>query len=114
MQSIAAPRRNTTRSGIYTAKIIKAGALLADTKMLFTHWDESLSEEENIDRFRRENLFGKASRSRIEDILLIFRQRYLHEHGVLPALLRLCKAPTPPVIVDRVLYFHACLADALL
>jgi hypothetical protein len=114
MQSTAALDCHRTNSGIYTARIIKAGALLADTKMLFTHWDQSLSEEQNIDRFRRENLFGKASRSRIEDILLIFRQRYVRARGVLPALVRLCEASTSSVIVDRVLYFHTCLSDTLL
>ena len=62
---------------IYRTKIIKAGALLADTKTLLAHWDETCSVSENLDRFRRENIFGKASRSRVEDILAIFRQRYL-------------------------------------
>ena len=62
---------------IYRSKIIKAGALLADTKTLLAHWDETRSVSENLDRFRRENIFGKASRSRVEDILAIFRQRYL-------------------------------------
>jgi hypothetical protein len=89
MQITAALDRRRSTSRIYTSKIIKAGALLADTKTLLTHWNEALSEEQNIDRFRRENLFGKASRSRIEDILLIFRQRYLRERDVLPALARL-------------------------
>jgi hypothetical protein len=32
---------------------------------------------ENLDRIRRENVFAKASRSRVEDILAVFRQRYL-------------------------------------
>lgn len=57
----------TTRWGEsppYSSKIIKAGALLADTKTLLAHCDTSASEQENLDRFRRENLFGKSSRSR--------------------------------------------------
>jgi hypothetical protein len=37
--------------------------------------------QDNIDRIRRDNLFGKASRSRVEDILAIFRQRNLAEPG---------------------------------
>jgi hypothetical protein len=61
----------------YTSKIIKAGALLADTKTLLAHWDVATSAKENIERLRRENVFGKASRSRVEDILAIFRQRFL-------------------------------------
>jgi hypothetical protein len=55
---------------LYQSKIIKAGALLADTKTLLAHWDETCSVSENLARFRRENIFGKASRSRVEDILL--------------------------------------------
>src|SRR5207302_11415919 len=53
----------------YTSRIIKAGALLADTKALLTHWDDSRSVAENLARARQENLFGKASRSRVEEIL---------------------------------------------
>jgi Putative inner membrane protein (DUF1819) len=61
----------------YTSKIIKAGALLTDTKMLLLHWDLAASVSENLQRIQQENVFGKASRSRIEDIVTIFRQRYL-------------------------------------
>ncbi len=57
----------------YTSRIIKAGALLPDTKLLLKSWDEDVDVQANLDRVRQENLFGKASRSRIEDILLVFR-----------------------------------------
>src|SRR6516162_6955236 len=70
----------------YTSRIIKAGALLDDTKTLLSHWDVTASVPENLDRIRRENVFGKASRSRVEDILGIFRQRYLTESEVTEAL----------------------------
>src|SRR4051794_15639652 len=63
-------------SAPYTSRIIKAGALLDDTKTLLAHWDTQASVPENLDRVRRENVFGKASRSRVEDILAVFRQRY--------------------------------------
>jgi hypothetical protein len=33
--------------------------------------------EKNSNRVQRDNVFGKASRSRVDDILAIFRQRYL-------------------------------------
>ena len=70
----------------YTSKIIKAGALLADTKTLIWHWDVSASVTKNIERIRRENLLGKTSRSRVEDILAVFRQRYLTEESITRAL----------------------------
>jgi Putative inner membrane protein (DUF1819) len=77
-----------TNSAIYSSKIIKAGALLADTKTLLAHWNSAVPVQVNLDRLRRENVFGKASRSRVEDILTIFRQRFLSEESVTKALAR--------------------------
>jgi hypothetical protein len=98
----------------YTSKIIKASALLDDTKTLFSHWDADSSMRENLDRIRRENVFAKASRSRVEDILAIFRHRYLVEPDVSKALVVLVKNRFPSASLDRVLYFHAAGADTLL
>jgi len=98
----------------YTSRIIKAGALLDDTKTLLSHWDVTASVPENLDRIRRENVFGKASRSRVEDILAIFRQRYLTEAEVTKALVVLVKNRLPAASLDRLLYFHAARADRLL
>src|SRR6266496_3798202 len=99
---------------VYTSKIIKAGALLADTKTMLANWDETLSGAENLARFRRENIFGKASRSRIEDILTIFRQRYLDSAPVAKALVTLVQGDFPNEALDRILYFHSAQSDALL
>ncbi|HEV3003914.1 MAG TPA: BrxA family protein, partial [Pirellulales bacterium] len=79
----------------YSSKIIKAGALLADTKTLLAHWDLRDSVQGNVDRVRRENLFGKASRSRVEDVLAIFRQRILGERSVTSALVVLVRKRLP-------------------
>lgn len=98
----------------YTSKIIKASALLGDTKTLLSHWDVDASVPDNLDRIRRENVFAKASRSRVEDILAVFRQRYLVETDVVKALVVLVKKRFPAVSLERVLYFHAARADALL
>jgi hypothetical protein len=108
------PRHAGISSSPYTSRIIKAGALLADTKTLLAHWDETASVRDNLDRFRRENVFGKSSRSRIEDILAIFRQRYLNEARVAKALVVLVKAGIPSNVFDLILFFHATLADSLL
>ncbi len=107
---------NTTSTAhkLYTSKIIKAGALLADTKTMLAHWDEALSVPENLTRFRRENIFGKASRSRIEDMLAIFRQRYLASQSVTKALITLVQGKLSNEVLDRILYFHAAQADVLL
>ena len=101
-------------SSPYTSKIIKASALLDDTKTLLSHWDTTASVPDNLGRIRRENVFAKASRSRVEDILAVFRQRYLVETDVVNALVVLVKKRFPSAGLDRVLYFHATRADALL
>lgn len=98
----------------YSSKIIKASALLSDTKTLLASWDIGASVSKNLDRFRRENVFGKASRSRVEDILLIFRQRYLDDPDILAALVVLAQAPMPAESFDRILYYLAMRSDHLL
>jgi hypothetical protein len=98
----------------YSSKIIKAGALLSDTKTLLSHWDLAMTVQENLDRMRRENAFGKSSRSRVEDILAIFRQRYLVEPEVTRALVVLVEDRLAASSLDRILFFHAARADSLL
>jgi len=99
---------------IYTSKIIKAGALLTDTKTLLANWDEMLSVRENLHRICRENILGKTSRSRIEDVLAIFRQRYLSSEAVALSLVHLVRGSFPREGLDRILYFYATQSDALL
>src|ERR1700686_5293106 len=98
----------------YSSKIIKAGALIGDTKTLLSHWDVDASVDENINRAQRDNVFGKASRSRVEDILAIFRQRYLTEKSVTQALVTLVRGKFPTAALERLLYFHSARADRLL
>jgi hypothetical protein len=76
----------------YSSKIIKAGAILADTKTLLVNWDTAAPAQVNLDRLRRENVLGKVSRSRVEDVLAIFRQRFLSEESVTKALVALARA----------------------
>ena len=98
----------------YASKIIKAGALLADTRLLLEHWDGAASSQANTERLRRENVFGKASRGRVEDILIIFKQRYVTDPAVLAALLTLVRGGLPTDALNRILYFLALQADTLL
>ncbi|HEY1307296.1 MAG TPA: BrxA family protein [Vicinamibacterales bacterium] len=112
--------RNSLRTGrrllssSYSSKIIKAGALIGDTKTLLSHWDVKASVAENVKRVQRENVFGKASRSRVEDIVAIFRQRYLSEESVTRALVALVHGRFPAVALARLLYFHSARADKTL
>lgn len=99
---------------LYSSKIIKAGALLPDTKALLSAWNPGLSVSENLQCVRRQNLLGKTSRSRAEDILAIFRQRYLAEETVALALASIVKQQSNGHTLDRILYFHSVRADLLL
>jgi hypothetical protein len=107
-------KKARSRCPPYTSKIIKAGALLVDTKTLLSHWDVRASIRENLDRLHRENVFGKASRSRVKNILAIFRQRYLREDSVARALVTLVNRRFPASSLDRLFYFHSARADYLL
>ncbi len=106
--------RQIVPSTPYTSRIIKAGALIGDTKTLLSNWDIQKPVEDNLARMRHENLLGKASRSRVEDILGIFRQRYLSEPSVTIALVTFVSRKFPSAALERVLYFHAARADQLL
>jgi hypothetical protein len=107
-------KKSGSASAPYATKIIKAGGLVADAKTLLFHWDVAKSAGENVDRIRRENVLGKVSRSRVEDILAVFRQRYVAESEVTKALVVLVKNHFPTGSLERVLYFHAARADSLL
>ncbi len=98
----------------YSSKIIKAGALISDTKTLLAHWYPSETVAENTARLRRENVFGKSSRSRAQDIVAIFRQRYMDEPSVTSALACLAQSRLPSAVLDRLLYFHSARSDRLL
>jgi hypothetical protein len=99
---------------IYTSRIIKASALIADTKVLLAEWDLERSLEENLDRARRENIFGKASRKRVESILIIFRQRYFDDADVGSALVTLTQGGAPAQWIDPLLYFFSAQNDRTL
>jgi hypothetical protein len=98
----------------YSSRIIKAGAILPEAKTLLSQWDVSATSAANLDRILRDNLLGKASRSRVEDIIAIFRQRYLQEPTVARSLVVLVKGRLPSQVLDRILYFHAARSDRLI
>ncbi|WP_295431654.1 BrxA family protein [uncultured Thiodictyon sp.] len=113
-RTAASKPKQTRTPARYSSRIIKAGALIGDTKTLLAHWDIAASVAENIDRVQRENVFGKASRSRVQDILAIFRQRYLIEAAVTKALVTLGRGTFSAAALDKILYFHSARADQLL
>jgi hypothetical protein len=101
-------------SAPYSSKIIKAGALIGDTKTLLSLWNFDASVDKNIRQVQRDNVFGKASRSRVDAILAILRQRYLTEESVTKALVTLVRKKFPNAALGRLFYFHSARADKLL
>jgi hypothetical protein len=110
---VIAAEQNLAR-GTYSTKIIKAGALLTDTRTFFSYWDPALSPAENLERLRAGNVLAKGSRSRVEDVLAILRQRYLGEPGVVEALVTLVQGGASASLLTPIFYFHAAQNDAVL
>jgi hypothetical protein len=107
-EKVVAPKK------LYSSRIILASALLADTKTFLRYWDVTISAAKNLDNIRKENIFGKASRSRVEDILKIFRRRYLSSEAVIHSLVILAKSDFPAEALDCILYFFSAQSDLLL
>lgn len=99
---------------LYTTRIIKASALIADTKLLLAEWRLADTVEANLERVRRENLLGKSSRTRLTDVLTIFRQRYFDDLEVGEALVTLAQGHAPSPWLDPLLYFFSALNDRTL
>jgi len=93
------------------AGFLLTSALIADTKVLLAAWDPERSVTGNLDRARRENIFGKASRKRVEDILLIFRQRYFDDADVGTAMVTLTQNGAPAQWIGPPLYFFSAQND---
>jgi hypothetical protein len=104
----------TSTMQIYSSKILKSSGMLSETKILLANWDDSASIQDNFNRFRQSNILGKASRSRVADILNVFRQRYLNEVQVTEALICLIRAKLSADSLDQILYFHAARSDPLI
>ena len=79
-----------------------------------SEWDLGVSVADNLDHARRENVFGKASRKRVEDILLIFRQRYFDDIDVGTALVTLAQEGASAQWIDPLLYFFSAQNDRTL
>ena len=98
----------------YSSRIIKATALLADTRALLASWDPSQDVAPNLDNARRRNILGKASRSRVDDVLAILRQRYFARPQVGLALATLVQNHAPAAWVDPLLYYYSAQNDQTL
>lgn len=98
----------------YSSKVIKASALIADTRVLLSEWDLEQPLDVNLNRVRQQNVLGKASRKRVDDILVIFRQRYFSDPDVGQTLVTLAQNAAPAQWLNPLLYFFAAQNDRTL
>lgn len=98
---------------LLTSNIQKGGALLDDCRRVVEAWDPTVAPEENLARIADENLLGKASRSRTDDVLRRIIRPRLVQPGphVIPALRGLV---TEPRSFIEACYYEAARDDALL
>ena len=71
-----------------TARIIKGGALLEETRRFVEVWKPELGANANLSQIAERNLLGKPSASRAEDVLAILRRRFVVNDGRLIEALR--------------------------
>ena len=107
-------RRHRTPKGYTVTNLIKSSGLLADARLLLSAWDEEKSTEENFDEALRQNLFGKATRRRVADILRVFRQRFIPGNGSDHALRVFVNSAHPSEVTDPILYYYTALAEPIL
>jgi hypothetical protein len=101
-------------SSLYTTRINHVGALLPDTKMMLLEWDLDTDVAANLTHMQAENIFAKASRSRIPEMLATFRERYLDEPETLAALVTLAQEGAPDTTLRPILFALATRPDPLL
>jgi hypothetical protein len=96
---------------MFTARIIKGGALLADSLRFLEAWNPDLGPQENLARFAASRVLAKTQ-IRQKAVLDILRRRFLDSHtGVVGALRRLMH---DPVAFREACYYEATRTDELL
>lgn len=96
-----------------SARILKGGALLTDSRILVEQWDPTAGSAANLVRLVDENLMAKRSAARARDVITgVLRQRLVDPGPhVIAALKELVDHPRA---FTEACYFEACRADALL
>ncbi len=97
----------------YSSRIIIAGALVADTRLLLSDWDPDQPMQMNLERIARENTLAKGSRARLKKELSAFKGRYLLDPSVTAALRTMVRAHAPATLLHPILYYLTIQADPL-
>jgi hypothetical protein len=100
----------------YTANISKGSALVPEMVALLREWGPHLSDDEFYARVVESNILGKATRSRVRDILSrVFAPRFLAPGcPSVTAMKALIEGGAGRDSVERLVLYHAALADDLL
>ena len=103
-----------TNEALYQSKIIKGGALLTDTRSLLSQWNVSLSVDENIGTVRRMNTLGKTSRSRLNSVLRVIKNRYLYNADIAAMFSHFSTSSMHSDALNLLLFYYAAKNDQLL
>lgn len=98
----------------FTSKLLKTTALIDDTSLFLTYWDNDKTKEQNLQIIRDDNLLNKKSRSRVVDILKIFNQRFLFNDDVIRSLSYLQKKGVSKEVMLPLLYYFSVKNDLFL
>ncbi|OBF48782.1 BrxA family protein [Mycolicibacterium monacense] len=97
----------------YNVNIQKGGALVEDSRRMIEVWDLNVSADENLERIASENLLGKTTRRRLDDILLrILRPRLVTPGPQVIAAMKQMLGNQQAL--TEALYYEAATDDALL
>ncbi|MCD6541515.1 DUF1819 family protein [Candidatus Bipolaricaulota bacterium] len=96
---------------MFTTRIIKGGALLADSLRFLEAWEPDLSPDENLARFAAQRLLGKT-RVREKAVLNILRRRFLETNASVVRTLR--RLRHDPVALREACYYEATRTEELL
>ncbi len=98
-------------SGAFTSRIIKGGALLADTRRFLEAWEPHPTPDDSMARFAVRHALGKTQ-VRQKAILEILRRRYLDSGPEVVSTLR--RLVGDPAAFREACYYEATRTDGLL
>ena len=105
-------RTSSVQPTISTFSVTKGGRV-AETYACFSHWDFSLSLDENLERFRRDNPILASTSAWLKEMRRILRVRFgsIERHR---PLIQLAKASLPQEKWTPILLWHLCMRELLL
>ena len=100
----------------YNTAIIKGSALIPETRTLLQHWQPGESPADFGRRVQQEDLLGRATDFRTQELVRkVFARRYLRPEDTPAQTLKLvANAKLPPRTFAEIAFIFSCHSDALL